>query len=216
MSTTEGPSRRRVLRAGGLTVAFGALVAACSGEDDPAPAAPPQGEAPAAAPGSAASEVALVNTALSLEVLAFETYQVALDGALLQTGEVAESLALFQQHHAEHRAALASIVEGQGAEPFDTANPVMKVVLVNPALASVAAERDLVSLVRDIEQLCTQLAVHVASQLAGAAPRSAIMGIGATAGRRAAFLDRLGDLGSEQVARQPTSNPLPADAVVPD
>ena len=215
MTAVPDPARRRLLHVGGLTVALGTLVAACSGDDGPTPAGSSSRDAPVTEPEGGASDVALLNTALSLEVLAFDTYQLALDGGLVERREVADALALFQQHHAEHRATLFATVEADGQEPFDTANPVMKVVLVNPALDSLAAEADLVRLARDLEHLCTQLSVHVASQFDTPDRRSGIMRIGATASRRAAFLDLLGDLGSEQVARYPTSNPLPSDAVVP-
>lgn len=208
-------SRRRLLCSGGVTVALGTLVSACSG-DDPAPAAAPTTETPSEDPRRDVTDLALLNTALSLEVLAFDTYQVAVDGGMLQQREVADALARFQQHHAEHRDALVGVVEAAEGEPFTTANPVAKVTLVNPALAAVTEERDFVRLARDVEQICAQLYVHAASMLDAPELRSTVMAIGAVASRRATFLDLLGDLGSERLARYPTSNPLPSDAVVPD
>ena len=216
MTPVPDRTRRRLLRAGGTTLAFGALLAACSDEDEPAPAAQPTPEDRADDLSEPASDTALLNTALSLEVLAFDTYQVAVDGGLVERREVLDALTLFQQHHAAHRDALVALVEAAGAEPFVTANPVAKVTLVNPGLSEVAEERDLIGLVRDVEQICAQLAVHVASVVDTPELRSAVMGMGAVASRRAAHLDLLGDLGSEQLARYPTENPLPADAVVPD
>ncbi len=215
MSVVPDPSRRRLLRVGGLSLTLGTLVAACSGDDEPAPAAEPR-KTTTTEPEPVASGTALLNTALSLEVLTFETYQAALDGGLVERREVADAFRLFQQHHAEHRVALVAVVESEGQEPFDTGNPVVKVAIVDPALSAVAAERDLVRLLRDVEHLGAQLAVHAASILGTPELRATVMGIGAVASRRAAFLDRLGDLGSEQLAAYPTSNPLPADAVVPD
>ena len=215
MSPDPDPTRRHLLRVGGLSLTLGALVAACSGEDDPTPAAEPR-QTTTTEPEPAASGTALLNTALSLAVLTFETYQVALDSGLVERREVADAFRLFQQHHGEHRGTLVATVESEGQEPFDTGNPVAKVAVVNPALASVAAERDLVRLLRDLEHLGAQLAVHAASALETPELRATIMGIGAVASRRAAYLDRLGDLGSEQLSVYPTSNPLPADAIVPD
>lgn len=216
MTTVPDPTRRRLLRAGGTTLAFGALLTACSDGDEPTPAAQPTSEGREDDATEPPTDAALLNTALSLEVLAFDTYQVAVDGGLVERREVLDALTLFQQHHAAHRDALVALVEASGAEPFSTANPVAKVTLVNPGLSEVAEERDLIGLVRDLEQICAQLAVHITSIVDTAELRSAVMGMGAVASRRATHLDLLGDLGSEQVARYPTENPLPADAVVPD
>lgn len=216
MTSSTDPARRRFLHAGGMTLALGAVLAGCSGEDEPAPAAQPAPEDPTADPGEPATDTSLLNTALSLEVLAFDTYQAAVDGGLVERREVLDALTLFQQHHAQHRDALVALVAAAGGEPFQTANPVAKVTLVNPGFSEVAEERDLVGLVRDLEQICARLAVHVASIVEAPELRSAVMAMGAVAGRRATYLDLLGDLGSEQLARYPVTNPLPADAVVPD
>lgn len=209
--------RRQLLRTGGLTLTFAALVSACSrGDDEAAPTTSSTPQRRTEEQTRVASDLALLNTALSLEVLAFDTYQVAVDGGLLERREVVEALELFQQHHAEHRDALVAVVEGEDGKPFTTANPVAKVILVNPAISTMTSERDFVRVARDLEQICAQLAVHAASELETAELRSTVMGIGAVASRRATYLDLLGDLGSERPARFPTANPLPPDAVVPD
>lgn len=209
-------ARRDLLRVGGLTIAFGALVAACSSDDDPAPEIADDEETDTEGPTSGSSDLALLNTALSLEILVFDTYQAGFDFALAQTDPVLEAAALLQQHHAEHRATLTFLVQAADGEPFATANPVVKAGLVDPRLLAVTTERDFVSLVHELEQACAELYVHVTTSVRTPELRATLMSIGAVASRRATVLDLLGDLGNERLAVVPADNPLPSDAVVPD
>lgn len=209
-------ARRDVLGAGGLALGFGALVAACSSsDDDPAPDVQEDVETTTEEPDRGADDVVLLNTALSLEVLVFDTYQVGVDFSLAQTASVLDVMALLQQHHAEHRETLRVLVEAADAEPFMTANPVVKAALVDPSLVSVSVEQDFIRLVHDLEQACAQLYVHAATELSTVELRSTVMSIGAVASRRATVLDLIGDLANQHVAIFPTANPLPSDAIVP-
>ncbi|HEY1116462.1 MAG TPA: ferritin-like domain-containing protein [Acidimicrobiales bacterium] len=207
--------RRDVLRIGGLAVGLGVVVAACRSGDDAPPAAVDDvaTDTEPVAPGT--SDLSLLNTALSLEILVDDTYRTGFELALAQSDAVVEVATLLQQHHVEHRATLTALIEAAEGEPFETANPVVKAALVDPSLMSVAVERDFVRLVHDLELACAQLYVHMATALDDPAVRSAAMSIGAVASRRATVLDLLGDLGNERVATYPTDNPLPSDAIVP-
>jgi Ferritin-like domain len=207
--------RRDVLRAGGFALGFGALVAACSSDDDPAPEVEDDIGTTTVEPDGGSTDIALLNTALSLEVLVFDTLQVGADSFLATTPSVREVMALLQQHHAEHRESLRALVEAADAEPFMTANPVVKAALVDPGLVSVSSEQDFIRLVHDLEQACAQLYVHVATELTTIEPRSTVMSIAAVASRRATVLDLLGDLATQPVAVYATANPFPSDAIVP-
>jgi hypothetical protein len=215
--TAAARSRREVLRVGALLVAGGAFVAGCS-SDDPSPDVEPGGQAGGKAISERATgpevDVGLLNTALSLEILAIDTYQVASDFSLIASRDVVEAAGLFQQHHRDHRDALVVAVETAGGEPFMTANPVVKAALVDPSLVSVAAERDFVTLARDVEQAAAQLYVHATTRLSTQELRSTTMSIGAVTSRQATILDLLADLGNERLATFPTDNPLPSDAIV--
>lgn len=210
-------SRRDVLRVGGLAIATSALVAACSSDRD---RAAPDVEADATetpttgAPDSGTDDVSLLNTALSLAVLIIDTYQVGFDFSLVTSGPAVEAVTRFRQHHGEHRDVLIAAVEAAGAEPFTTANPVVKAALVDPSLVSVTVEEDFITLARDLEQAAAQLHVHAATLLSTPELRSIAMSIAGVDARHTTILDLLGDLGKERVATYPTDNPLPSDAVV--
>lgn len=225
MASGDGTSRRDVLRFGGMAVTLGAVLAACSSDDEPS-APDPEAEADAEAEAEAERtearqladadvDVSLLNTALSLEVLAIDTYQAAFDFGLIQSAPVIDAATLFQQHHREHRDLLVGAVESAGAEPFLTPNPVVRAALVDPSLASISGEGDFLTLARDLEQASAQLHVHATTSLSTQALRSTAMSIAGVAARRSKLLVLLGDLGSERLAFVPTDNPLPSDAVVP-
>lgn len=207
-------SRRQVLVTGGLTLTFGSLAAACGSGGGPEPVAVPEVETTSEEADGASTDLAALNTALSLEVLIFDAYQAASDFGLVQSSEVTDALALFQQHHREHRDTLIALVEAAGGEPFTTANPVVKAALVDPTLLSVTEERDFVRLAHDLEQSSTQLYVHTVTTLSTPELRSAAMSIGGAASRRATILDLLGDLAKERRPVYSTENPLPSDAIV--
>lgn len=216
--TSDHLSRRELLRVGGLTVAMGAVLAACSADDDDAaPEAEPEGteERSTTTEGPDPEvDVSLLNTALSLEVLIVDTYQVAFDFALVQSRAVVDAATLFRQHHQAARDVLIAAVEAADGEPFTTANPVVKAALVDPSLVSVTVERDFLTLARDLEQAAAQLLVHTAARSGAPELRATAMSIAGAAARRARVLDLLGGLGNERLALVPLDNPLPSDAVV--
>lgn len=211
------PSRRKLLRIGALAVGGSGFLLGCSA-DEPDPDA----DQPAAVPAETEREqatgpevdVSLLNTALSVEVLAVDMYQVAFDLALVDSTEVTAASALLQEHHRVHRDIVFAAVEALGGDPFTTANPVVKAALVDPGLASVSVEGDFVALARDLEHAAAQLYVHATTALSTQELRSTAMSIGGVTSRHATVLDLLGDLGNERLALFPTENPLPSDAVV--
>lgn len=216
------PTRRRAIRIGGTALAGAAVLAACGGDDDDDAAPPETPDDGDDRDGSAEEvetdadrDVVLVNTALSLEVLAVDTYQVLLESPLVTSATTIDVATVFQSHHAQHREALVPLVEAAGAEPFLTANPVVKAAFVDPQIFNAAAEADLVRLAWDLEQAAAQTYVHAATALSTAAQRSTVMTISGVEARHAAILDLLGELAKEEQAVYPADSPLPSDAIVP-
>lgn len=211
------PTRRQVLRIGGTAVAGSLLLAACSDDGE---AVPPERDGPASADPSASSgadlDVVLANTALSLEVLAVDTYRKAQEGGLVETAEVRDVVALFQDHHGAHRDALVGVIDAAGGSPFLTANPVVRAAFVDAELASAAGQPDLLRLIHALERTLAQTYVHATGRLSTAALRSTAASVAAVEARHAAVLDALGELAEERPPRYPSTNPLPVDALVTD
>jgi len=211
------PTRRQVLRVGGAAIAGALVLGACSGDDGPE--ASPRRTTSTTEPEAAATpgpelDLVLANTATSLEALAVDAYGRALSSGLVERASVRDALTMFQAHHAAHRDALAAVVEAAGEEPFTIPNPVVRAAFVDPGLASAAAEGDLIRLAHDIEQAAAQTYVHATGVLSTAALRGTTSSIAAVEARHAAVLYALGELADERPARYPSTNPLPADALV--
>lgn len=210
-------TRRQVLRLGGTAVAGALVLAGCS-DDDADDAGPADARSPATtdplAPSGAELDVVLANTALSLEVLAVDTYRKALENGLVETAEVRDAILLFQEHHGAHRDALVGIVEAAGGSPFTTANPVVRAAFVDAELAAAKGQPDLLRLTHDLERTLAQGYVHATGRLSTAALRSTAAAVAAVEARHATVLAALGELADERPARYARNNPLPVDALV--
>jgi rubrerythrin len=210
------PSRRDVLRIGGLGIAGSALLAACGGDDGgDARTDPSTKNAPAATdeldPGPETDRV-LLNTALSLEVLAVDAYRRMGELGLVESASIRDAFAVFAAHHAEHRDVLAGVVQAAGVEPFLVPNPAVRVAFVDPALLGATVQGDLVRLAHDLERAAAQTYVHATGVLSTVEQRGQAMAIGAVEARHAAILDSLGELATEKPARYPTEYPLPQES----
>lgn len=101
--------RRGLLRGSGITVLSASAVAVLAGCERMALAQPANG-------GSAANDVAILNTALALENEAISAYQLGAQSGLLQK-PVLEVAVMFQTHHKEHRDALIATIRKLGGSP---------------------------------------------------------------------------------------------------
>lgn len=127
-------NRRQFLRTGGLTVATGALVAACGGSSSDG-AIPRVGTVPSttALPTAEVTDIALMRTATSLEHNALYVYDaVAALGVLDGTAaSIAEQLAADHRRHADLTAELTVEL---GGEEFRCPNPRLQRVYIEPAM----------------------------------------------------------------------------------
>jgi hypothetical protein len=211
------PGRRQFFKIGGATIAGAALLAAC-GDDDDTAEPPTSGEGGSdettTTAGGENMDIVLANTAISLEILAVDTYQTAIDSGLVTTQAVADAAGLFQEHHQAHADALAGVV-GDGA--YDQANAAVKTALVDPAVEAAAAEADIIKLAFDLETAAAQTYVFAAGQLSTPELRSTIMTIGGVESRHATILGRVAEYDVATVfpnAFYPSDNPLPEGAVI--
>ena len=123
------PSRRSFLTVGGATVLGSAVLVGCgksskktlavSGTSIPEPSS-----TTTTAPGTKELDLTLLRTAQSIEVLAIQTYQTALDSNLLTTAGLADMIKLFQSQHTDHSGLLASATSRRGGHAVRHGQPV--------------------------------------------------------------------------------------------
>jgi rubrerythrin len=196
------PSRRAFLTFGGATVAGSAVLAACATPKPKQLAVSGTTEAPPAsttttAPGSKETDLVLLRTAQSIEVLAVQTYDKALATGLVTTASVSDALKLFKSQHQDHADLLATATKNQGGTPYDTANIYLDVEVVTPALAAATDEASVVALGVTLENLAAQTYTKAGKVLTIPDLRAAIMSIGATEARHLTVL--YGVQGTNQV-----------------
>jgi hypothetical protein len=217
------PDRRRFLTIGGMTVAASAVLAACGGsEEEQLPVTgtlPPRAEAGATTTTTPEqgqeSDVTLLRTAQSIEVLAVDVYQQALDSGLVTTPAVADAAALFQQHHRDHAEAVAQATTAAGGQPYDEPNAYLLETVITPALAVLDTQEAVVSLAYDLENLATQTYVYAAELLTTPLLRQAAMSIGAVEARHVSVLLAVQDQPPVPFAFMPRRDRIDERGLVP-
>lgn len=185
------PGRRQLFKMGGATILGAAVLAACGSDDDDSADSTTTS---AAGGGSGAGEedgsmdVALARTAASLEKLAIDTYQVAIDSGLVTTMAIADAAMLFQEHHQTHLDALNGVISGAGGEEVTEQNEAVFKALVEPAVGAATTEADIVMLAYDLESAAAQTYAFAGGALSVPELRSTIMTIGGIETRHAAVL----------------------------
>lgn len=193
--TIGGLSRRRMLSVAGLSIASGAVLAAC-GKDKPASTAgtPLSGEAKpkAAAPKVAVDDIVLLRTASSLEHLAADTYLAAIDSGLLSTPALVAAAQLFMAHHLDHAQAFEAATVSLGGEAYTSRNPVVWDAVVKPSLfgsaPTVTDEGSAVRFAHTLENVAADTYQSVTIYLRDQSLRQAAMSVGGVESRHAATL----------------------------
>jgi len=217
------PGRRNFFRVGGTAVLGAAVLAACGGDDDEATET---GAAPTTAADTSATtssdqdmDVVLARTAASVELLAVDAYQAAIDSGVVTTAAVADAAVLFQSHHREHAGVLNAAVRDAGGEEVTEANAFLLENLV--ATADLSSELAIVQFARGLEDAAAGTYVFAAGALSAPALRQAIMSIGGVEARHVTALDlalqALGQgqgPGFEYGAFHGTENRIPDEALL--
>ena len=184
------PSRRGFLKIGGATVLGAAVLAACSSDGELVESGVPEGATTTADTSETEFDTNLLRTATSLEILAVDTYQTAIDSGLIGQAAILEAFTLFRDQHDDHRAALQQATEeyaGTGTA-YEETNQFLQDTVVGPALEALTDEESVISLALRLETLAAESYVWSAGRLSTTTLRQAIMGIGGVEGRHQAVL----------------------------
>ena len=122
-SLTAAPmSRRGLLRVGGLTVSFGALVAACGGDEEAgAPGRVGYAPLPTDLPTVTADDAVFLRTITSLEYSILDVYDTIQSYGVLD--EQADAMIdRLVEDHTRHAGAMADLTTSAGGEPYECAN----------------------------------------------------------------------------------------------
>ena len=187
------PSRRTFFTVGGATVLGSAVMVGCSTAKKKQLTQTGTTETTAAvttttAPGSEETDAILLRTAQSIERLAVETYASALTSGLVTTPDVVSAFTLFQDQHSQHADAIASITKGVGEEPYDEANPFLKITVVTPGLTAATDESDVLVLATALERTAAETYAYAGGTFTTTKLREAIMTIGPTEARHLSLL----------------------------
>lgn len=205
------PDRRTFFRVGGVTLAMSAVVAAC-GKSKVAQIAQTGTTTTTAkgatttSPYSRQTDKAYLRTAQSIEVLAIETYQSALDSGLVTTASVVDAVKLFQSQHREHNDLLARTVQGVGGEPYAQANAYLKSAVIDAAVAGLSDEKSVIVLAQQLETVAANTYTMTGGVLTTPELRQTALSIGGTEARHMAALNELLELPPVPTAFMPTRN----------
>jgi rubrerythrin len=204
-----GLTRRSLFRIGGVTIAGGALLAACGsdssdGASSGSVAATTVGTAAAgtAAPTDTAAamsgDVVVLRTASSIEELAVAAYQIAIDSGLVTTPAVVDAAKLFQSQHMEHSQLFQAATTTAGGTPFAEANPAVLAAL-QPTIDGLKDEQGILLLALDLETAAAQTYQSNVGTVTDVSLNKALMSVGGVEARHAAVL--AGVLGQNPVPR---------------
>ncbi len=210
------PSRRSFLTIGGVTVVGSAILVGCG--QTPTNQIAQTGTTPVQPssttttdPTSHTTDLTMMMTASSIEVLAIQTYQKALDSGVLTTAGIKSAIELFQSQHEDHANLLYTTTSDSGGTPYKTANLYLGYEVVGPALETAKTEADIVTLATELENLAAQTYTQAAGVMTTPTLRGALSSIGATESRHLTAL---------YLAQQLVPVPLPlgstAKAAPPD
>ena len=206
------PGRRQLFKFGGATIIGAAVLAACG--DDKKKDATGSSTTAAGGGGDSSMDLPLARTAASLEKLAVDVYQTAIDSGLVTTAAIGSAAGLFQEHHKMHLDALNATIKGAGGNEVTEQNEAVFNALVKPALDGLKDEAGVVQLALDLELAAAQTYAFAGGALSQPALRSTIMTIGGIESRHATILTMVAqakspfDVFPDKRAFFPGTNPL--------
>lgn len=195
-------SRRRFFIAGGATISFGALLAACGGSTTTEIARIGNAPEKTELVDAPVTDIALLRTATSLEHNAIFVYETVAAAGLL-SGDAATLAARFLSDHKAHADATASLTEKLGGKAYNEPNPRLQSVYIEPALRLITGDEasgisatddavaDVLALAYALETIAGSTYQVYVPMLADPALRGAAIGIGEQEARHAAVIGSL-------------------------
>ncbi len=190
-----GVPNRRAFMMGGAALAGSAVLAAC-GKKKKTSQTPLTGEVPAVpstttttAPGSAANDKVLLQTAQSIEVLAVQTYKKALDSGLITDQAVKDVATLFQSQHQDHADALDDAVKAAGGKPVTSPNQYLLDSTLQKEIDALTDQQSVLVLARELENIAAQTYTQAGGVLTTPQLRQTAMTIGDTEARHITVLN---------------------------
>ena len=188
-----GVPNRRTFMVGGVVLAGGALLAACGNKKSQVPQSGALPVVPSSttttAPGSAATDKVLLQTAQSIEILAIDTYQTAIDSGLLTDATVKDVAKLFQSQHQDHSDALAEAIKAAGGTAVTAKNEYLAKNVVDQAIADLTDQTSVLVLARELENVAAQTYVEAGGVFTTPELRKTGMSIGETEARHITVLN---------------------------
>jgi hypothetical protein len=191
---TNGLGRRRFLLLGGTTVATAAIFAACGSDDGDKSAATKAGDDKSKSDGedgngktSDRNDITILRTAASIELLAVDVYQKAIDSGFVKTPAVADAAKLFQAQHKDHADLFNGATKAAGGKTFDQPNPVVMQSLQGP-LGQLHDENGVVALALQLENAATATYLSSVGLFKDRTLNRAAMSVGGVEARHAAVL----------------------------
>jgi rubrerythrin len=193
MPTSPRLDRRSVLRAGGITLSLGAILAACGdgrgGLEEP-------GRVGTATPGTGLpdapiNDLTYLRTAQSLEHTAIDVYETAMGLGVLDAATTTV-VRRFVADHRGHSGALGQLITGLGGQTFACANPWIMERAIAPIIDRIQSSddvvRDLLATAHALESLAGATYQLFTGMLSDPQLRKAAMTIGADEQRHSAAL----------------------------
>ncbi len=178
------PDRRSFFKIGGATLAGAAVLAACSsdGSNDGA-SATTTGATPTTAADGEDTDLVILRTGTSLEILSVDVYNQALELDVVTTPAIIDAAKMFADQHDQHAKLLQAATEDLGGEAWDGTNDYVMTNVVEPALPDLQSEEDVVKFARELENMAAATYTAATGLLSTPDLRQAAMSIGGVEAR---------------------------------
>ena len=148
----------------------------------------------------------LLRTGTSLELVAVDLYQQALDSGALRTPAVQSAIETFLHHHRDHAAALQYATSEHGGAPYTESNAVVMRSFVVPVLPTLTDEAAITRFARSLESVVASTYTHAAGEMSNPADRRTMMSLGGAEARHAAVFAHLVGMPPDRTAPVPFIN----------